>query len=75
MIQELIKTKLNIKKYYYYNLITEIKLINHLSEYTFKSYNIRQMFMDKIKLITRIAKHLETQSSDKNKSTGLLLKN
>jgi len=74
MIQEFIKKKLNIKEYYYYNLMTEIKLINHLLD-KFESYSIRDMFMDKIKLITRIAKHLETQSSDKNKSTRLLLKN
>ena len=74
MIQEFIKTKLNIKKYYYFTLMTEIKLINHLLD-RFKSYNSREIFMNKIKLITRIAKHLETQSSDKNKSTGLLLKN
>jgi len=73
-IQQLIDSKLNIKEYYYYNLMTEIKLINHLLD-KFKSYSIRDMFMDKIKLITRIAKHLETQSSDKNKSTVLLLTN
>lgn len=63
MIQEFIKTKLNIKKYYYFNLMTEIKLINHLLD-RFKSYNSREIFMNKIKLITRIAKHFETQSSN-----------